>query len=467
MDKDVKLQALMATAEAFYRRRDSLQYDQLSMDRQVQITPRRNKFSTPEEATVQHTLYLDCSGFVNACYYAAFGKIFASDLTWHMQNLVKPVVYDYTVTHQETEEEKERIKNEVLALLQPGDLIDMWYYNKGHIILMGEDGLYYHCTSHGEGDPSYHYDRRQNEIRPGGGMYHEPIEGRFAPDYQYNLLGSSVERFTVMRPLEGMGPPTANAMARLGQARDLFISVLSSHPGGKTAKPGEDVTYTVEVRNDSREDRALTLSVTPGKDTVLTSEVPTTATVKTGETVRLSFSVKYAGGLAPYAEAPTVVVNGLTVWAQRFLLQWGMERTEDVPKDIPEVLRSLFDTYDTPMGDVLWRRDQEPWQDGCLYSYFGGTRVITPEINQHRLVRTSLITPADLQSGDLILCSDDVLFQKTYACRVTAEGLQGVFEFGEEPTTLQGEDVATFVDSLPGRMCYVVQRPSCKTPFYN
>ena len=462
MNEDIKTQALMATAEAFYRRRDNLQYDQLSMDRQVQVTPRRNKYSTPEEGNAQHTLFLDCSGFANACYYAAFGKIFPSDLTWHMQNLVEPVVYDYTVTHQETEEEKERIKNEVLALLRPGDLLDMWYYHQGHIILMGEDGMYYHCTSHGEGDPSYHYAQRRGEVRPGGGMFHEPIAERFDPNYSRYLLGDKVERFTVMRPLEVMGTPTANAMARLGQARELTCSVLSSHPGGKTAKPGENVTYTVEVRNDDREDRALTLSVTPGKDTVLTSEVPATATVKAGETVRLSFTVKYTGGLAAYAEAPAVVVNGLTVWAQRFLLQWSDERTEEVPKDIPEVLRSLFDTYDTPMGDVLWRRDQEPWQDGCLYSYFGGTRVITPEINQHRLVRTSLITPADLQPGDLILCSDDVLFQKTYACRVTAEGLQGVFEFGEKPTTLQGEDVAAFIDSLQGRFCYVVQRPAVK-----
>lgn len=462
MDKEVKLRALMATAEAFYRRREAVQYDQLSMDRQVQVTPRRNKFSTPEEGNRQHTLFLDCSGFVNACYYATFGKIFPSDLTWHMQNLVKPVVYDYTVTHQETEEEKERIKNEVLALLQPGDLLDMWYYDKGHIILMGEDGLYYHCTSHGEGDPSYHYDRRQNEIRPGGGMYHEPIEERFAPDYKYCLLGDKVERFTVMRPLDVMGSLTANAMARLEEARDLVCSVLSSHPGGRTAKPGEDVTYTVEVRNDSREDRALTLSVTPGQNTVLTSEVPAAAVVKAGETAQLPFTVKYTGGLAAYAQAPTVVVNGLTVWAQRFLLQWSDERSGEVPENIPETLRSLFDTYDTPMGDVLWRRDQQPWEDGCLYSYFGGTRVITPEINQHRLARTCLITMDDLRPGDLILCSDDVLFQKTYGCCVTAEGLTGVFEFGTEPAKLSGEDAAAFIDSLQGRTCFVVQRPCVK-----
>lgn len=462
MDKAVRLRALMATAEAFYRRRDAVQYDQLSMDRQVQVTPRRNKYSTPEEGNRQHTLFLDCSGFVNACYYAAFGKTLASDLTWHMQNLVKPVVYDYTVTHQETEEEKERIKNEMLSLLRPGDLLDMWYYHAGHIILIGEDGMYYHCTSHGEGDPSYHYDRRQGEIRPGGGMYYEPIAERFDPNYSRYLLGDKVERFTVMRPLDVMGSPTANAMARLEQAQGLICSVLSSHSGGKTARPGEDVTYTVEVRNDAAEDRTLTVSVTPGQDTVLTSPMPAVTVVKAGETASLPFSVRYVGDLAPYAQAPTVAVNGLAVWAERFLLQWGNDSMEEVPGDVAATLRSLFDTYDTPMGDVLWRRDQQPWQDGCLYSYFGGTRVITPEINQHRLVRTCLITLDDLQPGDLILCSDDPLFQKTYACRVTMEGLKGVFEFGAEPAELSGEDAAAFIDSLQGRICFVVQRPCVK-----
>lgn len=459
---EIKVRALMATAEAFYRRRDAVQYDQLSMDRQVQVTPRRNKYSTPEEGNRQHTLFLDCSGFVNACYYAAFGKVLASDLTWHMQNLVKPVVYDYTVTHQESAEEKESIKNEVLSLLRPGDLLDMRYHDSGHIILIGEDGRYYHCTSHGEGDPSYHYDWRQNELRPGGGMYHEPIAERFDPNYSRYLLGDQVEHFTVMRPLALMGEPTANAIARLGPAQGLVCAVLSSHPGGKTVRLGEDVTYTVEVRNDGAEDKALSVSVTPGRDTVLTAPIAAEAAVKAGETVCMPFAVRYTGGLAPYAEAPTVVVNGLTVWTERFLLQWETDCPAELPGDVAELLRSLFDTYDTPMGDVLWRRDQRPWQDGCLYSYFGGTRVITPEINQHRAVRTGLITMNDLQPGDRILCSDDALFQKTYGCRVMEEGLQGIFDFGAEPSTLAGEDAAAFIDSLQGRMCYVVQRPGCK-----
>lgn len=460
MNEDIKTQALMATAEAFYRRGDGVQYDQLSMDRLLRITPRHNKFSTPEEATEQHTLFLDCACFTNACYYAAFGTVLEADVTWNMMEIVGPKVYDYTVTHHETEEERERIKNEVLALLRPGDLLDIWYYYHGHIILMGEDGMYYHCTGHGK-DPSYHYNRRCSEYTPGGSMYHEPIAERFDPNYPKYLLGDKVKRFTVMRPLDQMGELTANALARLGSAKNLRCSVLSSHPGGKTARPREAVTYTVRVQNESDEARMLQLSITPAEHTELIGTVPESVTVEGRGTVEIPVAVRYVGGIAAYAEAPAVTVNGLTVWAERFLLQWG-NKTEETPAKPESILNDLFLRYDSQKGDVLWRKPQMPWQDGCLYSYFGGTGVVTPELGSCALVRARRMTLADLQPGDRILCSDDALFQRTYACCVTAEGLVGVFEPETEAIALTGEETARFVDSLPGRFCYVVQRPAVK-----
>lgn len=460
MSEDIKTRALMATAEAFCRRGDGLQYDQLSMDRLLRITPRHNKFSTPEEATEQHTLFLDCAFFTNACYYAAFDTVLEADVTWNMMEVVGPKVYDYTVTHHETEAEREHIKNEVLALLQPGDLLDIWYYHEGHIILMGENGMYYHCTGHGK-DPSYNYTRRCSDRTPGGAMYHEPIAQRFDPAYSRYMLGDKVKRFTVMRPLERMGEPTANALARLGDAKDLRCSVLSSHPGGKTAGRGETVTYTIRVQNESDEARTLRLSVAPAEHTELIGTVAGSVTVEGHDTVEIPFAVRYTGGFAAYAEAPVVTVNGLTVWAERFLLQWGSGETE-LPAEVETVCSDLFLRYDSQKGDVLWRKPQKPWEDGCLYGYFGGTGVVTPELGSCVLVRTRLITLTDLQPGDRIICSDDALFRRTYTCSVTVEGVEGTFAPGAEPTVLMGEEAIRFIDSLPGRFCYVVQRPAVK-----
>ena len=41
MDKKIKTEALLAMAEAYFLRGEWLQYDQLSMDRVVRISPRR------------------------------------------------------------------------------------------------------------------------------------------------------------------------------------------------------------------------------------------------------------------------------------------------------------------------------------------------------------------------------------------------------------------------------------------
>ena len=453
---NTKVQALLATAEAFYRRGNALQYDQRSMDRLVQVTPRRNKLASPEEATSQHTLFLDCSAFVNACYYNTFGQILESDLTWQIQDMVKPMVYDYTLTHRETAEEKERIREEMMAILQPGDVLNMWYADKvGHVILIGENGMYYHCTGHGH-DPSYHYADCCDEITEHGGVYYESMAQRFEPTYFRSMLGEKMERITVLRPLQRMGEPTANATVRLHQAKNLFCAVLSSVPGGQTVRPDTDVTYSVQITNDGDESCTLNLSALPGEGCIMTASLSSTAVLSPRETAVFPFTVRYTGEKRPYAPAPVVTVNGLNVWAERFLLQWGEESSAAIPSRIPAVLDRLFLRYDTPNGDVLWRKEQNPWEDQCLYSFFGGTGVITPEIGQHRLIRTCRITRSDLCPGDMILCSDDALYQHTYAYLVTAEGLTG------DEQQFIGEEADQLIDSLPGRFCYIVQRPAIK-----
>ena len=93
MTTDLSAAALLSAAEAFLARGDAIQYDQRSMDRVVQITPRRDKLAPPEAATVQHMLFLDCSSFVNAVYHTAFGRVLDADLTWHMAQMIQPCVF--------------------------------------------------------------------------------------------------------------------------------------------------------------------------------------------------------------------------------------------------------------------------------------------------------------------------------------------------------------------------------------
>ena len=43
--------AVIAVAQAYLARGPAIQYDQLSMDRLLRITPRRNRFAPPEAAS--------------------------------------------------------------------------------------------------------------------------------------------------------------------------------------------------------------------------------------------------------------------------------------------------------------------------------------------------------------------------------------------------------------------------------
>lgn len=255
MTTDLSAAALLSAAEAFLARGDAIQYDQRSMDRVVQITPRRDKLAPPEAATVQHMLFLDCSSFVNAVYHTAFGRVLDADLTWHMAQMIQPCVFRWQFSHAETPEERRRISRETAALLRPGDLLVMDKGSNGHVVLIG-DGVYYHCDQKG-GEKGYRYDTSQEAFTPGGAVYREPLAALLNSETSNQLdtccvFDNTVQSFCVLRPLPRMGKPTPAVAARLKNAAALHCSVLSSHPGGRSAAPGETVTYTVHIRSGSR-----------------------------------------------------------------------------------------------------------------------------------------------------------------------------------------------------------------------
>ena len=117
-DKTMKTEALFAMAEAYFLRGEWLQYDQLSMDRVVRISPRRESFAPPEAASPSRRLHLDCSSFVWALFYMTFGYMLEADLTWHMTNYLRPEVFYYEPTHKETPECIAELKRQIAELLK-------------------------------------------------------------------------------------------------------------------------------------------------------------------------------------------------------------------------------------------------------------------------------------------------------------------------------------------------------------
>ncbi len=499
-----KQQALIATAYDFYHHSLSghIQYDQRSMDRVLQLTPRRRKYLPPEAGTSQNTLHLDCSGFCFAAYYQTFGFELPSDLTWHMMTLLKPRVYYYERTYNETAEDRARIAEEFLSCLQPGDLINMLVQgNGGHIMMYIGDGQYLHCTSGpGRGiDYSYDYSRKKNQDRPSGGirldlakyLVTETPEGE--PNDCHYFFEPKWRSIGISRPLELVGDVTPQAEIRLNQFHGLWAGVESTHPGAHHAVSGGAAEYQVILKNLSEEskDAQVTFKAAGGSHLVGANKINIKLQAGEEKTVRFPVVVDADYRKQIKLEGPEVAVNDLNIWTQPILLGNSMETEEvkwissvvkermacgadavkaaaeaygqfgiEMESRKEEYLFTHFCLHDAVGGtDVVSRRPQNPHQDLAVYSYFGGTGVITPEMGSSTGIRTTRISMRDLMAGDIILCSNDVFGKRSYACFYDGESLTGSFDAGEDMKTITGEEMAAFVDSLFGRFCWIMLRP--------
>lgn len=489
---NTKTDTLLATAKAFYDRGAHIQYDQLSMDRIARVSPRRRMHAAPEEATRQRTLFLDCSSLVWAIYYNAFGYEMEGDVTWDMIDLATPRVYYREFAAPLTPQEVEWYTEEIRSLLLVGDVILYGAADNGHAMMYLGGERYINCTAAGK-TGSYDYEARRDVHYETGGILIEDVKYLFEPcgdailGRNY-LFAETVRRVAVIRPLEQVGEPTAAARARIGSCKKLICGVESSHPGGRTAAPGEAVTYTVCVRNRSGQpvDARVEFSAAPG--TRLQSPGWETLAVphKMIKTAQFQVCVQddAEGVLAP----PAVNVNGLAVAAPRLLcgrnlpeadaerlvkdlkarLGGGGEATAAisaayaelgiaVEADAARLLARLFYRHDAAVGDVFSRR---PARGMAVDALFGGYGVITPQAPYTRDVRATQVTQADLQPGDIVLCCDDPHMRANYACLFTGSGLVGSFEAGGAPGRLKGAQADAFMESLFGRFCFVVLRPS-------
>lgn len=489
MTREEKAQALLTTAKAFVDRGPQLQYDQLSMDRDVQITSRRRYTLPPEAATGQQRLYLDCATFVCAAYYNAFGYRLEADVTWDIRDLVEDCVFCHHFTGSESPAVIDALKSHMKGLLQPGDAVVFSKATNGHIMLYKDEHTYYHCSQAGI-PGSYDYKNRRDLVSEKGGMHvhdprwwfeecpHDPVMRN------YYLFAKGVEKIAILRPLNKVGEPTPNALARMGEARGLHCQVTVSHSGGQTAAPGEAVEYTLTVRNDRGE--TAPVSVTFGE------EPAQTARIGAGESLQFRYTANAPADGSFRMAPPAVVVNGLRVYAPFVLvgknlvgeqettllaaMESAVSRGQTAEEAIREAyaaqgrelpqfrlwLRDLFHRMDSTRGEIFVRRGQTPSADMAVYGYFGGTRVLTPEVSYDPFIRTLQLRMEDLQTGDLLLCSDDHTNRRIYAAMYTGSGFLGSFEASQPPVCITGEQAVRWLDTLPGRYAWVLLRPSLK-----
>lgn len=494
-----KQKALLAVARAYYDRGKYVQYDQRSMDRVLELTPRRRKRLPPECANSQYTQFLDCSGFTSAVYYQAFGYELPADLTWHMVDLLEPRVYYYERTYEETPEQLDAIEKEVRELLQPGDLITYQrQVGSGHIVMYIGDNLYTDCTNPSGTQNSYNYNENHDNVYDfHGGIWIRSLDRSFQREVEgqpspRNLFHSSCTRFSVSRPLDILGDPLPQAMIRLNEAKGLWCAVENSAPGCREAYPGGTVDYTVIVRNQYQPAKDVTVTFAPPAGTKLQGEGKVQMTLEPSAEIRLTFTVTVdADNANPWLEGPAVTVNGLEVYAHNVLL--GRKMTEAQTARVLEVAKaamaegldaiaaasrayaelgvkmdpkvqhyanSHFFFHDSTKGDVLSRRPQRPFKDLAVYAAFGGRAVITPEMGSADGIRTVRILRGDLLPGDVLLCPGDGFAKSAFSSIFDGEGLTGTFETGGETKTLTAEETDAFMDTLFGQHSFLLLRPS-------
>ncbi len=484
----IKEQALLEVANAYLNRGNRIQYDQRCMDRKLITTPRRDKYVSPETATGQRTVFLDCSSFVNIVFWEAFGYEIPFELTWHMVDYLEPRVFLYARTYEETPEEIEAIKQKIKDTLKPGDVMTYDRFSgSGHTLIYLGEGKFVHCATNGRPN-SYDYGEKKSREYEDGGLF--VIDSDEVIDEKV-FESKAIKRIAIERPLEVVGEPTAKTMARLTSAKDLICGVEVSHPGGHHASKGEKVTYSVLVRNNGNEDKDITATFEAPKGTTIVTESEKKEKLSTGNETKLDFEVILDDDEEVFVNGPKVFVNGLLVVAPKVLTGKSISKeelakvSENTVKNIKagkiaveaaseaykeiginfsplekELFYKIFYIHDTLSGDVLSRRAQIPAETMGVYSLFGGMAVITPEKIAYPYVRCNKLLRRDLIEGDIILLCDDNFGLTTYSSYYNGEELVGRFEYDGEVKTLIGEEVDIFIDSLLGQYSFVVLRPS-------
>ena len=269
MEKDIKLQALSATAQAYFDRGVYVQYDQLFLNRSGSVREeRRQKGMPPEYATRGNTLHLDCSSFVYSVYYQTFGIELEADQTAELIDLENIRVFYHVNTYEETKEERDAIHKAFMDELRPGDAVICRHQGEknGHIMLHIGEGKLLHCTYRAaQGGGDYSYKTGVDHREPYGGIEEAHIDNFFKenPDGTPawgSYFSRKETRFAILRPYSEDTPVLPSAAARVNGLQHIVVEKTCSVPAGKNVMCGDEIEYFVEITN--RDTVAREVSVT-------------------------------------------------------------------------------------------------------------------------------------------------------------------------------------------------------------
>ena len=325
-------------AYSYLRQGPQIHYDQTA------TPPKRNIIISPEEATEQRRIFLDCSSFVNNVYYETFGihVVRGDATTWSIKTANMLNAANSYPNRRENEgywtqddlaskspEELAAFFEDLYNKLEVGDVMVYEHASGGgHTLVYVGNGTFVHCTgSTGTASPktpSAYYDKAGMTEYEQGAVLEYSAYDLFKSPESSRYLGLK-KRFCIIRPLDRTDieiKPTEKSVNRLTIKGLAMEKIASVHPDN-CVDTNDEITYTVTLKNTS--DTALsgvTLTDTVPAGTEFVSgdvtnnsgSLSATCNIAEGETKTISYTVKVTTNVAgTVIKSDKTSINGVTI----------------------------------------------------------------------------------------------------------------------------------------------------------
>lgn len=504
---DIRIDALLATAKAYYDRGKYLQYDDTRLVAGDVVEPPvyrwQRHINSPEDCTRQHTGYTNCAAY---CYDIYKQALDLDIITWCTEMMIAAGdmhAFRYEVRGDETDEEKATLEKAYRDALRPGDIIVSRHDPKhvgggGHAMFYIGDNKILHSSAPGGGN--YDYAARADKVEPEGSIAYMSVDDLFdvnsARRYFFRELN-----FAIVRPLIKYKDATVteSALNRLNNMKDIFAEKLCSHVTGQTAWVGEDITFTYYIRNDRDTDTQILVEDTVPQGTEYVSggenfengKIQWNISLGAGESARFAYIVKVQDSVKVGDYVQTIgKVGGVDIRCPKVYIAnhpnkdeaeaindacKSLEGTECEAvqlaekvyakanltidaKDCADILANALKSHKGT--DTHFELDTEgKYFDIIVPTMYGGRYVATsPAFSK---VRTSGIFAHELFAGDVIIASDDAKGEDLKIFLYGGEGICLTVEDGKIKI-LAGEECDKVLMSLVAYYKFITVRPIVK-----
>ncbi|MBQ2819227.1 MAG: hypothetical protein IJF14_02445 [Clostridia bacterium] len=307
------VEALVVTAEAFLARKAYVQYDDQSMVASLKnltsIRRAERAKNSPETATGQFNVYSNCTEFVYDVYYYALGIDIVTWTTKLLENYTNRHAFSYYITGEETEEEQAKVFEDFKSAMKAGDILVCRHKGDtgGNTLLyIGDGKIIYSARSEKGKSPNYNYSTNVENIEPRGTVSTKDVD---------KLALSSDDSYFwdegwwgISRPLIEYpdAQPTEEALNRINNLQGIVVEKLSSAPSANTALPGDEITFTFQIKNTTDVDTTLEIidnvpqdmTYVSGAETVDGTTLKWNANIPAGKVTKIEYVLKINDGVA-------------------------------------------------------------------------------------------------------------------------------------------------------------------------